>query len=136
MVASQYFTFFYYWGKHYDIIKIFQNSFVLIVWLFPSILSSICLVNLVTSTAEFVFIFLLVSGELEKSIKGYYPNIIFSKLVYSTFENELKEENSANTTEVNEMHSVEGKGEQGDTKKPEKNYFNKWVMVQTSQKSK
>ena len=88
-------------------------------------LSSICLVNLVTSTAEFVFIFLLVSGELEKSIKGYYQNIIFSKLVYSTFENELKEENSANTTEVNEMHSVEGKGEQGDTKKPEKNYFNK-----------
>ena len=128
MVASQYFTFFYYWGKHYDIIKIFQNSFVLIFWLFPSILSSICLVNLVTSTAEFVFIFLLVSGELEKSIKGYYPNIIFSKLVYSAFENELKEENSANTTEVNEMHSVEGKGEQGDTKKPEKNYFNKWVM--------
>ena len=127
MVASQYFTFFYYWGKH-DIIKIFQNSFVLIFWLFPSILSSTCLVNLVTSTAEFVFIFLLVSGELEKSIKGYYPNIIFSKLVYSTFENELKEENSANTTEVNEMHSVEGKGEQGDTKKPEKNYFNKWVM--------
>ena len=72
-----------------------------------------------------MFIFLLVSGQLEKSIKGYYPNIIFSKLVYSTFENELKGENSANTTEMNEMHSVEGKGEQSDTKKPEKNYFNK-----------
>ena len=48
--------------------------------------------------------------------------------MYSTFENELKGENSADTTEMNEMHSVEGKGEQGDTKKPEKNYFNKWVM--------
>ncbi|XP_073232965.1 2-(3-amino-3-carboxypropyl)histidine synthase subunit 2-like [Porites lutea] len=65
-------------------------------------------------------------GELEKSIKGCYPNIIFSKLVYSTFENELKGENSADTTKMNEMHSVEGKGEQGDTKKPEKNYFNKF----------
>ena len=72
-----------------------------------------------------MFICLLVSGELENSIKGYYPNIIFSKLVYSTFENELKRENSSNTIEVNEMHSVEGKSEQGDTKKPEKNYFNK-----------
>lgn len=72
-----------------------------------------------------LFFFLLVSGELENSIKGYYPNIIFTKLVYSTFENELKGENSANTIEVNEVHSVEGKSEQGDTKKPEKNYFNK-----------
>ena len=108
----------------YDIIKIFQNSFLLIFWLFHSILSRACLVNLV-STAEFVFIFLLVSGELENSIKGYYPNIIFSKLVYSSFENELKGENSAKTIQ---MHSVEGKGEQGDTKKPEKNYFNKWVL--------
>ena len=69
-----------------------------------------------------MFIFLLVSGELENSIKGYYPNIIFSKLVYSSFENELKGENSANTIQ---MHSVEGRGEEGDTKKPEKNYFNK-----------
>lgn len=93
-------------------------------WLFHSILSRACLVNLV-STAEFVFIFLLVSGELENSIKGYYPNIIFSKLVYSSFENQLKGENSANTIQ---MHSVEGRGEQGDTKKPEKNYFNKWVL--------
>lgn len=100
---------------------------LLIFWLFHSILSSACLVNLV-STAEFVFIFLLVSGELENSIKGYYPNIIISKLVYSSFENELKGENSASTIEVNEMHSVEGKSEQGDTKKPEKNYFNKWVL--------
>ena len=73
-----------------------------------------------------MFIFLLVSGELENSIKGYYPNIIFSKLVYSSFENELKGENSANTVEVNKMHSVEGKSEQGDTKTlSEKNYFNK-----------
>lgn len=48
--------------------------------------------------------------------------------MYSSFENELKGENSASTIEVNEMHSVEGKSEQGDTKKPEKNYFNKWVL--------
>ena len=72
-----------------------------------------------------MFIFLLVSGELENSIKSYYPNIIISKLVYSSFENELQGENSASTIEVNEMHSVEGKSEQGHTKKPEKNYFNK-----------
>ena len=42
MPKRVYFTFFYYWGKYYDIIKIFQNSFVLIFWLFPSMLSSIC----------------------------------------------------------------------------------------------
>ena len=56
--------------------------------------------------------------------------------MYSTFENELKGENSANTIEVNEVHSVEGKSEQGDTKKPEKNYFNKWVLNADSPKVK
>lgn len=56
--------------------------------------------------------------------------------MYSTFENELKGENSANTIEVNEVHSVEGKSEQGDTKKPEKSYFNKWVLNADSPKVK
>ena len=60
-----------------------------------------------------------------RRIGEFYPNIIFSKLVYSSFENELKGENSANTIQ---MPSVEGRGEQGDTKKPEKNYFDKWVL--------
>jgi len=76
-------------------------------------------------------------GKLENSIKHYYPNVIFAKLIYSTVEKDLKEDNSQDITTFEtlltsksmecdvEMHSLEDT-ERKSLQSLEKGYFCKF----------
>lgn len=81
------------------------------------------------------------SGEIESYIQDKYPNVIFTKLIYCTFQNDGKDkspkeikghETQSMITSVKvdvEMHSLEN-SEKDSSQISEKGYFCKWVKYE------